>query len=229
MERGLYIAASGMIAEQLRQDQLANELANSSTPGYKSDRVTQRSFSDLLLSNSATGRVIGPLGTGSYADRMVTDLTPQPLRDTGQPLDLAIAGQGFFAVQTPQGTRYTRNGQFGASAAGTLVDGLGNQVLGRNGQPVRVVGGKVAAAAVGVFAVTNARKQGDNLFTGAAAGRATGTVRTGAVEGSGVDPTKTMVDMMASFRSYEAGQRSIQAIDATLQKTANQVGSLSGS
>ncbi len=228
MERGLYIAASGMIAEQMRQDQLANELANASTPGYKPDRIAQRSFPDLLLSNSATGQVVGPLGTGSYAAREVTDLDPQPLRDTGEPLDLAIAGTGFFGVQTAQGLRYTRDGQFTESAAGTLTDALGNQVLGQNGQPVRVTNGRVAAADVGVFNVTGARKQGDDLFTGAAAGRATGTVRTGALEGSGVDPTKTMVDMMASFRAYEAGQRSIQSIDSTLQRTANEVGSLTG-
>jgi flagellar basal-body rod protein FlgF len=52
MERGLYIAASGMVAEQMRQDQIANDLANSSTPGYKADRVTQRAFADLLRSRS---------------------------------------------------------------------------------------------------------------------------------------------------------------------------------
>ena len=103
MERGLYIAASGMIAEQMRQDQIANDLANASTPGYKADRVTQKSFADLLLSNSTTGQVVGPLGMGVGADKMVTDVSPQPLRDTGEPLDLAIAGEGFFAVQTAPG------------------------------------------------------------------------------------------------------------------------------
>ena len=126
MERGLYIAASGMVAEQMRQDQIANDLANASTPGYKADRVTQRAFADLLLSNTATGQAVGGLTTGVAADRMVTDVSPQPLRDTGEPLDLAIAGDGWFGVQTAQGTRYTRNGQFTAAADGTLTDQLGN-------------------------------------------------------------------------------------------------------
>src|SRR5512143_1940293 len=99
MERGLYIAASGMVAEQMRQDQIANDLANASTPGYKADRVTQRSFGDLLLSNAATGQVVGPLGLGVQASAMSTDLSPQPLRETGEPLDLAVEGEGFFAVQ----------------------------------------------------------------------------------------------------------------------------------
>ncbi len=230
MERGLYIAASGMVAEQMRQDQIANDLANASTPGYKADRVTQRAFGDLLLSNTVTGQPIGGLTMGVSIDRMVTDLAPQPLRDTGEPLDMAIVGDGFFAVQTPQGVRYTRNGQFTESAAGTLTDQLGNPVLGRNGQPVRVgAGGHANATDVGVFALANVAKQGDNLFTGTGAGQASGTVRSGSLEGSGVDPARTMVDMIASFRAFEAGQRAIQTIDDSLHKTATQVASPNGS
>ncbi|MBS1869785.1 MAG: flagellar hook-basal body protein [Actinobacteria bacterium] len=229
MERGLYIAASGMVAEQMRQDQIANDLANSSTPGYKADRVMQRAFADLLLSNTATGQAIGGLTTGVAADRMVTDTSPQPVRDTGEPLDLAIVGDGWFAVQTPQGVRYTRNGQFSAAADGTLTDQLGNRVLSPAGQPVKLdANGHVNARDVGVFALTGPAKQGDNLFTGTAAGPAAGTVRTGALEGSGVDPARTMVDMIASFRAFEAGQKVIQTIDESLHKTAAQVGSPNG-
>jgi flagellar basal-body rod protein FlgF len=229
MERGLYIAASGMVAEQMRQDQIANDLANSSTPGYKADRVTQRAFADLLLSNTATGQAIGGLTTGVAADRMVTDTSPQPVRDTGEPLDLAIVGDGWFGVQTPQGTRYTRNGQFTAAADGTLTDQLGHRVLGRNGRPVQVDrAGRANASDVGVFALNDPAKQGDNLFGGSAAGPATGTVRSGALEGSGVDPARTMVDMIASFRAFEAGQKAIQTIDESLHKTATQVASPNG-
>lgn len=229
MERGLYIAASGMVAEQMRQDQIANDLANASTPGYKADRVTQRAFADLLLSNTATGQAVGGLTTGVAADRMVTDVSPQPLRDTGEPLDLAIVGDGWFGVQTAQGTRYTRNGQFTAAGDGTLTDQLGNPVLGRNGQPVKLDGsGHVNAQDVGVFALADPAKQGDNLFTGTAGGTTTGAVRTGALEGSGVDPARTMVDMIASFRAFEAGQKVIQTIDESLHKTATQVASPNG-
>jgi flagellar basal-body rod protein FlgF len=228
MDRGLYIAASGMLAEMTRQDQIANDLSNASTPGYKADRSTQRSFGDLLLENTQTGQQVGPLGLGVATDREVTDLSPKPLRQTGEPLDLAIQGEGFFAVQTAQGVRYTRNGQFTASPQGTLQTGLGQQVLGQNGQPVRLnADGTVNASAAGVFNVPNARKQGDNLFTGAAAGPATGTAQTGALEGSGADPARSMVDMIASFRAIESGQKVIQTIDETLQKSANSVGTLS--
>lgn len=226
MERGLYIAASGMLAEMVRQDQIANDLANASTPGYKADRSTQRSFAELLLQNQTTGQTVGTLGLGVEIDSVVTDMTPGPARETGEPLDLAIEGEGFFAVNTPQGVRYTRNGQFSASPDGTLVTALGAPVLGPGGQPVRLnADGTVDARAVGVFAVPGAQKAGDSLFAGQAAGQAAASVRSGALEGSGADPSRSMVDLIASFRSFEAGQKVIRTIDETLEKAANRVGS----
>ena len=227
MERGLYIAASGMVSEMARQDVIANDLANASTAGYKSDRVVQSSFGDLLLRNTETGQTIGPLGRGARIDRQVTDLTAAPIKETGEDLDFAIEGNGFFAVRTAQGVRYTRNGQFTAAADGRLTDQLGNPVLGQNGRPVTIgADGKVPAASVGVFAVDNARKAGDNFFTGAAGGRGAGQVRSGALEGSGADPVRAMTDMIASLRAFESGQKVITTIDSTLNKASNQVGSL---
>jgi flagellar basal-body rod protein FlgF len=229
MERGLYIAASGMLAEMARQDQLANDLANASTPGYKADRISQRSFGDLLLANSTDGQTVGPLGQGSTIDKYETDLAPQPLRDTGEPLDLAIQGTGWFGVQTAQGVRYTRNGAFMADAKGNLVDQLGNQVLGVGNRPITVSSdGTIDPNKVAVFKVNNLAKQGDSNFTGTAAGTDTGQVKTGSLEGSGVDPARAMVDLMGSMRAMEAAQRAITTIDSTLEKTATQVGGLSG-
>jgi flagellar basal-body rod protein FlgG len=230
MERGLYIAASGMLTEMVRQDQIANDLSNASTPGYKADRATQRSFGDLLLSNTVTGQQVGSLGMGSQIDGITTDTTAAPVRDTGEPLDFAVQGDGWFGIQTPQGTRYTRNGQFGVSPQGTLIDSLGNQVMGQNGGPVRVgPDGRANPRDVGVFNVTGARKVGNSYVTGAAGGQAAGTVRQGALEGSNADPAKSMVDMIASFRAFESGQRVIHTIDETLQKASNTVGGLPGS
>ena len=214
----------------VRQDQIANDLANASTPGYKADRAQQRSFGDLLLSNSATGQAVGALGLGSEIGTVTTDLSPAPLRDTGEPLDFGIAGDGYFAVRTQAGVRFTRNGQFQASARGTLVTALGDEVLGRGGAPVKVgPDGKVDPAAVAIHSVRGASKLGDGLLTGTPTGPAAGTVRAGALEASGADPARSMVDMIASLRSFESGQRVITTIDETLGKAANQVGSLSGS
>jgi flagellar basal-body rod protein FlgG len=216
-----------MLAEQARQDLIANDLANASTPGYKSDRTSQRSFGELLLKDTRSGATIGPLGLGSQIARQVTDITPTNVGETGEPLDLAINGEGFFGVQTDQGVRYTRNGRFSADGQGRLTDQLGNAVLGQNGRPVQIgADGTVQARQVGVFALANAVKQGEGLFTGTAGGQATGTVQTGALENSGVNPTRTMVDMMASMRAFEAGQRVIRTIDDTLAKAAGQVGSI---
>jgi flagellar basal-body rod protein FlgF len=227
MERGLYIAASGMVSEMARQDLISNDLANASTAGYKSDTAVQGSFGDLLLQNTQTGATVGPLGRGSRIERQVTDLSAAPIKETGEDLDFAVEGDGFFAVQTAQGVRYTRNGQFTAAANGRLTDQLGNAVLGRNGQPITLgADGKVPAASVGIFALNTPRKAGDNLFQGTAAGAGTGTVRSGALEGSGSDPVRAMTDMIASLRAFESGQKVITTIDSTLQKASNQVGSL---
>jgi flagellar basal-body rod protein FlgF len=224
MDRGLYIAASGMLAEQIRQEQIANDLANASTAGYKSDRTAQSTFGDLLLANTATGAAVGRQSTAVQVAAIETDFSPEAARDTGEPLDFAITGEGFFAAQTAQGVRYTRNGQFSLDPQARLVTAQGDPVLDRNGRPVVAADGRVDPRVIGVVALTNPRKEGDSLVSGTPAGAATGTVRSGALEGSGADAARSMVDMIASMRAFEAGQKVIQAIDETLGQAASKVG-----
>jgi flagellar basal-body rod protein FlgF len=243
MERGLYIAASGMLAEQVRQDQIANDLANASTTGYKADRSAQHSFGEMLLQNSATGNVIGPLSLGSHIAVTRTDLSQGPLRQTGEPLDVALSGPGFLAVQTPNGVRYSRDGELAINAGGQLVNSAGLPVLGTDGRPITVSGpdklqiasdGTVSdngrtAGTLAVVSLTNPQKQGDTLFTGTPGAKPAGTeVLQGSLEGSGVDPVRTMVDMISSLRAFESSQRVIHAIDDTLSKAVTSVGSASG-
>jgi flagellar basal-body rod protein FlgF len=245
MERGLYIAAAGMIAEQVRQDLISNDLANASTPGYKADDAEQSSFSDLLLWNSSTGAPVGSLSMGSRITKVVTDLSQGPLQSTGNPLDCALEGSGFFAVQTSSGVRYTRDGQFMVDGRGRLTTDTGELVLGTSGKPITVgstdpskisidqrgtvkVGNRTAGT-LAVMSLTGAVKQGDTLFTGTPGVRPAGTsVIQGSLEGSGVNPAEAMVDMIVSFRSYETTQRAIQSIDTELGRSANSVGSASG-
>jgi flagellar basal-body rod protein FlgF len=227
MDRGLYIAASGMLAEQIRQDQIANDLANASTPGYKADRTSQRTFGDLLLANSATGATVGPQSTAVQVDKIVTDFSAKPARETGEALDFAITGDGFFSVQTAKGTRYTRNGQFAVDPQGRLVTAQGDPVLDANGRAITATDGKVDPRRIGVVNLSSPRKEGDSLLTGTPAGAGTGTVRSGALESSGADPSRSMVDMISSMRAFEAGQKVIQTIDETLGKAASQVGGVS--
>jgi flagellar basal-body rod protein FlgF len=227
MDLGLYIAASGMVAEQVRQDQLSNDLANASTPGYKPDESPQHSFGDVLLANTQGGASVGSVNMGVALGKTYTDMTPGSLQETGEPLDFGIAGSGFFAVKTAQGVRYTRDGQFTTSAQGVLTDASGDPVLNQSGAPLKVdAKGTVAASALGVFEVPGASKQGENLYTGTSSGKASGSVRQGSLEASGVDAAKIMVEMITSLRSFQSGQQAIQAIGQTLQEAASQVGSL---
>jgi flagellar basal-body rod protein FlgG len=120
-------AASGMRARMESLDMLANNIANSATDGYKSDRE----FYDLYVSSSAGGDPVP--STMPVIERPWTDLSQGVLRTTGNSLDLALEGRGFFAVDGPSGPLYTRNGSFHAAADGSLVSS--------DGYPVRTVGG----------------------------------------------------------------------------------------
>src|ERR1700760_1047772 len=228
MDNGLYIAASGMLSEMVRQEQISNQLANVNTPGFKSEGNVQEGFGELLLQNTKTGAQVGSLSLGAEISETPLDLTPNPLHETGEPLDFGIEGEGFFAVSTAAGTRYTRDGQFGPDAEGVLTDAAGDAVLGPNGAPVKLrADGTVPATDVGVFAITGARQQGENLFTGNPAGAASGNARAGFLEESGVNAARVMTQMISSFRSLEADQKSIQTIDETLNEPAGSVGAIS--
>jgi flagellar basal-body rod protein FlgF len=232
MDRGLYIAASGMLAELVRQDQLAHDLANASTSGYKADRSTQRSFGELLLANRSTGETVGAVGLGAEIAEVKTDLSQSPLRETNEPLDVALAGSGFLAVRTTDGVRYTRAGQLALDGQGRLTTATGQPVLDDRGQPITIRGGDPAiapdgtisldgraVAKLGIVDLRNPIKEGDTLFSGTPAGRPAATiVKQGFLEGSGVQPAEAMVEMMTSMRAYESVQRVIRTIDETLQR-----------
>jgi flagellar basal-body rod protein FlgF len=230
MDLGLDIAATGMVAEQVRQDQLSNDLANASTPGYKPDESPQHSFGEVLLANTEGGSAVGSVNMGVALGKTFVDTAQGSMQETGEPLDFAIEGDGYFAVKTAQGIRYTRDGQFTASDTGLLTDANGDPVLAQSGAQIKVgATGSVPASAVGVFEVPGAAKQGENLYTGTPAGKASGGVRQGSLEGSGVDAAKIMVEMVTSLRSFQSGQQAIQTIGQTLQEASSQVGSTSGS
>lgn len=232
-----------MLAELVRQDQLANDLANANTPGYKADRSTQSSFGDLLLQNSATGQQIGSLGLGVGISQTTVDLTQGVLTQTGENLDVALQGPGFLSVQTPTGTAYTRDGQLAVDAQGTLTTATGYPVLDTNGKPVSVAGhasdftvapdGTITAggATIGKLAIvslSNPAKQGDTLFTGTPGAAPAGTTLVqGSLENSSTNPARVMVDMITSLRAYESSQKVIHSIDETLSRGIDQGGAVS--
>src|SRR5579875_1837430 len=138
MDFGLYISASGMVAEQARESQVANNLANATTPGYKPSEANVNAFGRLLLDNTATGQPVGNFDLGVETGPEYVDLVPAAVHETGRPLDFAIEGEGFFAVRTAAGVRYTRGGQFMVNAEGILTDPQGNPVLSQALAPIRV-------------------------------------------------------------------------------------------
>jgi flagellar basal-body rod protein FlgG len=248
MERGLYIAASGMMSDIVRQDVIAANLANVSTAGYKGDRVVNETFGDNLLYSMRNGTP-EPMGTMNYGTRVagtITDFSQGSFRSTQGPLDVAIGGDGFFAVRQADGTTaYTRNGQFTRTPDGFLTTQDGQYVLGpdklpvfagTDGDPVIRADGRVAAkdgsqlGQIGIVTldIPSARKVGDNNWVGTETGGMPGTtqIKQGFIEASSVNSVKEMVEMITTMRSYESSQRVITSIDGTLDKAVNSVGTL---
>jgi flagellar basal-body rod protein FlgG len=242
MDGGLYIAASGMVAEQVRQDQIASDLANSSTPGYKAERSSQESFEQHLLQDRSTGNSIGSIDFGVRIDAVDLDMTQGPLKQTNEPLDLALDGEGFFKIKTSNGDAYTRDGQLMVDAKGELETLQGNLVLGDGGKAIVVGTGTVSIGATGavtvdgksagniaVVSLTKPVRLGETLFSGTEGKRPAGTaVRQGYIEESAADPIRAMVSMITSYRAMESGQRVIHAIDETLSRGIDSSGASNG-
>ena len=150
MIRGIYTGASGMISQQARMDNIANNLANVDKTGYKKDLTIFKSFPDMLIrrinddgvgivpaGSYDTMPIVGKLGTGVEVNEVYTEFEQGSLQRTENPFDLALEGRGFFTVATERGDRYTRDGGFTINNEGILVTKNGNPVLGENG-PIKV-------------------------------------------------------------------------------------------
>jgi flagellar basal-body rod protein FlgG len=338
MYRGMYTAASSLLRMQRRQEAISINLANATSTGYRADKPASDGFATVLQEQMdgveppvARGIFgyswIGEVGSGVEPDRFAIDTSQGAIRQSDNPLDLAIAGDGFFAIQTPTGVAYTRDGAFGRAADGTLVTQQGYPVLGQNGPialgagdvtvgrdgailqngqavgqlrivdfapryelpgvdgPVRLPAGDYDIAADGLVsrqgepiaqlgawqstsaagqltlaparltvgadgAATldgqpagrlnrafglgpdQARKAGGSLLTvtdGAEAPEPiAGEIRQFALEGSNVDLTRTMTDMLAVQRAYEASQRALRLADEAARRAVDDVGRLGG-
>jgi flagellar basal-body rod protein FlgG len=234
---GLYSAAAGMAAQQRRLEAVANDLANVNTSGYKRTRV---SFRDLVYSPSGRGSAAGvSSGAGAAADISGRSFSQGTLVPSGEPLDLAIDGEGFFQVRRADGsTALTRDGSFQLDANGRLVTSGGDLLqppitLPRGTDPSRVsIGhdGTVSANGrrVGRIQVMQVSSDqglqsiGKNLFAATAASGAPRAVRAtsvvqGSLEGSNVDMADSMVDMMDSQRAYQLASRAIQMQDQMME------------
>lgn len=248
MITGLYTAATGMIAVEQRQDIIANNLANISTPGYKRLQPVQLGFYEVF-SNEALHpfyfNTEAAPGGGVKGVESFTNLAAGSLRITEDPLSLAVIGPGYVVVNTPQGDRYTRNGQFTIDPDGDLATTEGHKVASVLGETIAVNGEVVAVTQEGTVLVdgvvsgqiqliefqdpTRLEREGDNLYLASdevleqIAAAADTTLEQGAIELSNVQVPVEMTSMMLGLRAYEANQKVIQAIDATTSRLIDQI------
>jgi flagellar basal-body rod protein FlgG len=246
MIKGIYNSLAGMLPSVLRQDVIANNLANAATVGYKKDKVFLKTMLDasLVMQKDANQN---PFALD--AESVATDYSQGGLRSTGNPLDVAIKGQGYFVIETPNGTMYTRAGGFSLNAAGDLVDANGYPVQGEGG-PITLPPGEVTISENGTVFVDGQEaarlkvvdfeepdaleKVGQNLFKARSGcgcttfasenDNPTASVMQGFLEDSNVDVVREMVEMIKLQNAYQTSARVLMAQDDSLNKAVNDVG-----
>lgn len=227
-------AASGMRSRMESLDLLANNLANAETSGYKADRE----FYSIYASAEATARAQNDLTTLPVIQKQWTDLSSGDLRPTFNPLDLAVNGDGMFAVRTSHGIRYTRNGSFRLSPTGTLTTADGSPVQSTTGnaialdpklpitvQPdgsVQQAGETVGQFQVSSFDPGSVVKEGASYFVpadGVTPKPAGGAIAQGRIEQSNVGTAESAVRLVAITRQFEMLQKAA-GIGSELSKKA---------
>jgi flagellar basal-body rod protein FlgG len=237
MIRGFYTALSGIITAMNRQAIVADNMANVNTPGFKGSRSTQSDFGMTLA--SSLGGTIGPLRTATLPVGLTLDRLQGPLETTTLPTDLAIEGDGLFAIRTASGdVGYTRAGDFVLDVTGTLTTQQGEPVLDINGRPIVVAGGasqlsvdssgNVAGTgqrlALVAFPAAGISRRGDNLYAiSGPTSPATGRVRQGYLERSNVDLATSMTELITLQKSFALSSRALSIQEQTLGE-ANDVG-----
>jgi flagellar basal-body rod protein FlgF len=256
---------SGAMAQTARLDTIANNLANVNTPGFKRDSQMFREY--LSAYEKEPGVIEVPRipasiesfydmqgGDKSYVDLngTHTDFSQGFMRQTGNALDVAIEGDGFFEVLTPDGIRLTRAGNFSLDSEGKVVTKDGYAVLrddGAGGDPtarvLKTTGGSVSISATGqvvsgndeigklsILSVANKdslQKTGNGLFafkdnmTPELSVATEAKIQQGFLEGSNVNSIREMTDMITATRTFESAQKAIQAYDEMHKRLVNEV------
>ena len=246
MTRGIYTVASGGVAAMERLQAVSQNLANVNTAGYRAERVV---FQVQPLAGGPRGSVDDVLGQTSQQvveAATVRDFSPGPIHETGNPLDVALSGDGFFVVNTARGERYTRQGSFSLDGQGYLVTSRGDRVQGDGGdinigdhdirigddgsifaddQPVgrlKVVGFGDKPALV---------PEGDALFKPATPQVTPTTLDPSQVqiaqahlEGANVNAIQGLQDLVEVNRGYESYMHALRRLDELVGKSINEVG-----
>jgi len=250
MIRGIYTAASGLSTVSKSLDVVSNNMANARTPGYKSERLTCSSFDQQMAMRMEEGNLPAELGSvslGRKAEEVAIAFQQGSLESTGRSLDLAISGQGFFALARPDGKKgLTRNGQFHLDGEGYLAASDGSRLLGKNG-PLQVGGADFTVSEIGevvkngavidslaIFTpldLNNLEKHGEGMYLdrnpqGEQSLAFNGKILQGSLEGSNVDMADEITKMMTASRSYQSCSQVIKMLDQVAQKSASEIGRL---
>jgi flagellar basal-body rod protein FlgF len=272
MNNALYVAYQGMKARQRALDALANNIANASTTGFKSDQLFHKSLEaaevQTMREEDAAKDPVSALNLNTGLAQVLPDRDQDPkhgialgittgsmsdfsagsIRQTGNPLDVALNGEGFLVVQTPAGERYTRAGSLKIDAAGQLTTNRGDLVVGKGG-PITVPKGNISIGDDGSISVGEQvvgqlkvvsfespakvlRKEGDSLFMAAEGVQpkedTSTTVIQGSLEGSNVNVMGEMAQMMKTTHQFESLQKSITLMMNDLgRKVSQEIGRLS--
>ncbi len=242
MDSGFYAAYTGLLARTEALDSVASNLANVNTTGFRAEREYFR------------GAILGPDAANSQVNTIVNaygivggnniNLNQGSLARTGNPLDVAIEGVGFFAVQAGAGVeaiRYTRDGAFQRSRTGTLITAQGEPVLNAKGKPIVVPSGQISIGSDGVISVAGATvgaigvftfpssvpliPEGVNRYIGdpaKAVVSAKATVHQGSLEGSNQDVIQGSLQLILVQRQAEMMQKALTVFHNDFDKTATE-------
>jgi flagellar basal-body rod protein FlgF len=246
MSDGIYSATSGAISQQRSLEVIANNVANSTAVGFRGDQVAFHEAVAQAQGGAAPAKSLRYVAVA----QVKTDTTQGGLRKTGNPLDLALQGDGYFAIQTPQGERYTRSGSFITDPGGVLRTQDGYPVLSEGPtprQPITIPSGTAMVdiapdgnvssdgAAIGQLRIvafddpSRLLKEGDVLYSAPQGVTAKSTNETevvqGFVETANVNPVGSVNELITANRTFDAYQRVIRAFGQLNDRTAREIGS----
>jgi flagellar basal-body rod protein FlgF len=239
MSSGYYAACTGLMSRTEALDTIAHNVANVSTSGF---RGSHNVFSSVLATTGDSSLSVLNQDANDYGVLGGTqlDTSQGALTSTGNDLDVAIEGAGYFTAQTANGTVYTRAGNFRVSPKGQLTTAAGDPVLGDNG-PITIVGEPVSISADGTISVNDAiagrlkvaefapatqmQSAGGTYYTapaGSALGATNSKVHQGELEGSNVNPITSVVELITAQRGVEDMRHVLSMYNSELDKTAVQ-------
>jgi flagellar basal-body rod protein FlgF len=239
MYKGIYTAITGSGLKMMELDNIANNLANISTNGFKRTSFSSRLY-PLMEGLSQTDHATHPDARAmAYTGEFAIDSGQGTLQVTGNPLDTSINGEGFYVVDVNGEKNFTRNGSFSVDKEGFLITSGGHKVLGTTDKPIKI--GKdiksspqiatdgsisVDGNTVGqlkIVKIKDVKYLSESLFTGKIAGTANGDIKQGSIERSNVNPMRELVGMITAEREFQSIQQVIRSFDQLTQRAITEI------